>query len=88
MLGFTLFLLVQASGAQEEKLYTAVPHTKNGEFTAGIEGPACDKEGYLFAVNFEKQRTIGRVTPAGAGEVFVVLPEKAPATEFASTAKG
>lgn len=59
-----------------EQLYVASPLTKPGEFTAGIEGPACDREGNVYAVNFKKQQTIGRVTPDGKGEVYVTLPDE------------
>jgi gluconolactonase len=59
----------------EEPLFVARPLTRPHEFTSGIEGPACDADGDVFAVNFEKQGTIGRVTPRGAGEVFVQLPD-------------
>jgi sugar lactone lactonase YvrE len=48
-----------------------LPH---GSFTPGIEGPACDGEGNLYAVNFGRQGTIGVVTPQGQGYVFVELP--------------
>ncbi len=58
-----------------ETLFVATPLTPEGSFTAGIEGPACDAAGDIFAVNFERQGTIGRVTPDGRGEVFIVLPE-------------
>lgn len=44
-------------------------------FTQGIEGPACDKEGNLYAVNYERQGTIGKVTPEGECSVFLELPE-------------
>ena len=57
-------------------LLQAVPVTPDGLFTPGIEGPACDRDGNIFAVNFEKQQTIGRVTPEGKGEVWVTLPGK------------
>lgn len=46
----------------------------SGGFTSGIEGPAVDFEGNVYAVNFEKRGTIGKVTPEGIGEVFVDLP--------------
>ena len=58
----------------ESPLFTAVPVTRPGEFTPGIEGPACDANGNVFAVNFAQQGTIGRVSPDGLGEVFVRLP--------------
>jgi sugar lactone lactonase YvrE len=57
-----------------EELFVASPLTPEGQFTTGIEGPACDAAGNIYAVNFARQGTIGRVTPAGRGEVFVDLP--------------
>jgi sugar lactone lactonase YvrE len=58
----------------DEKFYLATPLTATNSFTAGIEGPACDRAGNIFAVNFAQQQTIGRTTPAGQSEVFVTLP--------------
>jgi sugar lactone lactonase YvrE len=49
--------------------------TPRNSFTDGIEGPACDAHGNLYAVNFAKQGTIGVITPDGVGYVFVELPE-------------
>lgn len=43
-------------------------------FTKGIEGPAVDSENNLYAVNFEKEGTIGIVDPAGKPSLFVTLP--------------
>jgi len=60
--------------AAEESLFVARPLTADNAFTIGIEGPACDAGGNIYAVNFERQQTIGRVTPDGKGEVFVELP--------------
>ena len=64
------------TAAEPEKLFVATPLTEPKLFTSGIEGPACDSEGNIFAVNFERQQTIGRVSPDGKGEVFVTLPGK------------
>lgn len=61
-------------GEAEEELFVARPLTAEGSFTGGIEGPACDAEGNLYAVNFERQQTIGRVTPEGKADIFVELP--------------
>lgn len=44
-------------------------------FTKGIEGPAVDKEGNLYAVNFREQGTIGVVAGNGNATIFVTLPE-------------
>lgn len=60
----------------QDKQTVATPLTAEGLFTAGIEGPACDREGNIYAVNFDKQQTIGRITPEGKGEVWVTLPGK------------
>lgn len=46
------------------------PHT----FTSGAEGPACDRDGNLYAVNYARQHTIGKVTPEGVCSVFLTLP--------------
>lgn len=59
----------------EEPLWTARPVTASGLFTTGIEGPACDPDGNILAVNYLKQGTIGRVSPNGSSELFVQLPE-------------
>jgi sugar lactone lactonase YvrE len=58
----------------EDQLFVAAPLTAEGSFTEGIEGPACDARGNVFAVNFSEQQTIGRVTPDGKGEIYVRLP--------------
>jgi len=62
--------------ASSEPLWTPRALTKPGEFTPGIEGPACDRDGNIYAVNFGKQQTIGKTTPDGRSEVFVTLPGK------------
>jgi sugar lactone lactonase YvrE/nicotinamidase-related amidase len=59
----------------EDPLWTPRAVTRPGEFTTGIEGPACDRDGNVFAVNYARQGTIGRVRPSGQGEVFVELPQ-------------
>lgn len=39
----------------------------------GMEGPACDREGNLYAVSYGRKGTIGRVRPDGTHELFVDL---------------
>lgn len=52
---------------------------ESAEFAAGftrrIEGPCCGPDGVLYAVNYEREGTIGRVLPDGTADVFVDLPE-------------
>ncbi len=57
-----------------ELLFISQEFTPVNGFTSGIEGPACDADGNLYAVNFERQHTIGKVTPDGEASVFVELP--------------
>ena len=45
----------------------------DNSFTQGVEGPAIDKHGNLYAVNFAKQGTIGKVSSQGNGEIFLTL---------------
>lgn len=77
-LSLSVLVLVLLSGqrAAAETLFVARPLTAAGEFTQGIEGPACDREGNVYAVNFGQQQTIGRVSPSGETELYVTLPGK------------
>ena len=47
-----------------------------GTFTKGIEGPAVDANGNLYAVNFQEEGTIGIVYENGEAELFTELPGK------------
>jgi len=66
--------LPKSAQAAEESLFVTRPLTAENSFTSGVEGPASDAQGNIYAVNFARQQTIGRVTPDGKGEVFVELP--------------
>lgn len=48
--------------------------TIEGSFTDGIEGPATDYLDNIYAVNFQEQGTIGKITPTGEASLFVKLP--------------
>lgn len=58
-----------------EELYKTRHFTDPGTFTSGVEGPAVDKQGNLYAVNYDRQHTIGKVTPEGEASVFVELSD-------------
>lgn len=68
-----LLLLTLSLPCSGEELFKAEPVTKPAEFTPGIEGPACDAAGNIYAVNFARQGTIGKVSPDGKGVVFIEL---------------
>jgi gluconolactonase len=69
-------LIIAKAALRDETLFVATPFTAESSFTVGVEGPACDSQGNVYAVNFERQQTIGKVTPDGKGTVFVELPGK------------
>lgn len=56
-----------------EKLFKPVQITPDNSFLAGIEGPACDRYGNLYAVKYQRKNTIGKVTPEGECSVFLEL---------------
>lgn len=71
-----------------EELYVATEFTPRGSFTDGIEGPACERAGNLYAVNFARQGTIGKVTPDGECSIFVELPEGSVGNGIRFTSQG
>lgn len=57
-----------------EVLFQSADFTKENIFTNNIEGPAFDKNGNLYVVNYEKDGTVGLVKDNGEAELFVTLP--------------
>jgi len=62
--------------SSSEKLFQSTDFTSANSFTSGAEGPAVDKDGVVYAVNFAHEGTIGKVSPTGEGSVFIELPNK------------
>jgi gluconolactonase len=50
-------------------------YVADGVFTQGIEGPAVDAQGNLYAVSFGKDGTIGIIDQKDNAQLFVQLPE-------------
>ena len=74
---FIAYSLTLLGCAQQNKIaetFKASTFTPEKSFTSGCEGPAVDKNGNIYAVNFLKEGTIGKVTPEGKPELFVELP--------------
>ena len=57
--------------------YANTPQTTDwmpeNSFTQGVEGPAVDKNGNLYAVNYSKEGTIGIVTAKNTAQIFLTL---------------
>jgi sugar lactone lactonase YvrE len=82
-------LVLSVRGADDkEELFVAKPLTEKNGFTPGIEGPGCDAQGNVYVVNYEKQQTIGKVTPDGKAEVWVTLPGKSTGNGIVFDRKG
>lgn len=60
----------------QNSLFIASDFTAENLFSKNIEGPAVDKDGKLFVVNYQKDGTIGLVKDNGTCEMYVELPEK------------
>jgi len=77
-MSLTLMLIcsVLFSNAQDANapLFKSSAFTALNGFTRGIEGPAVDRNGILYVVNFAKQGTIGHVNPDGSASLFIELP--------------
>src|SRR4051812_18202466 len=58
------------TGVFKSSLFTPV-----NSFTTGVEGPAVDKDGNVYAVNFDHDGTIGKITPDGKISIFIELPK-------------
>lgn len=59
----------------EKDFFVSEAFTASHGFTSGIEGPATDHQGNVYAVNYERRHTIGKVTPDGDCELWLELPE-------------
>lgn len=71
-----LFLCVLRVSAQDiQPLFQAQDFTGENLFSNNIEGPAFDKHGNLYVVNYQKDGTIGIVKPDGTVSLFLSLPE-------------
>jgi gluconolactonase len=72
-----LIALAGCAHATQASDFTVTALTAPHSFTPGIEGPAVDAAGTIYAVNFSRQQTIGAVEPNGAAQVYATLPGKA-----------
>lgn len=71
----TCVSLVTFAQQPSAELFKSSVLTPVNSSTSGVEGPAVDKGGTLYYVNFEHQGTIGQITPEGIASIFIELPE-------------
>ncbi|WP_105168693.1 SMP-30/gluconolactonase/LRE family protein [Pseudoalteromonas sp. T1lg23B] len=60
--------------AQAQPLYITQDWVGDKVFTQGVEGPAVDNNGVLYAVNYAEQGRIGKVTAKGQVSQLLSLP--------------
>jgi gluconolactonase len=82
------FVALQLVAQETIPLFKAEDFTKENIFSENIEGPAFDKHGNLYVVNFEKNGTIGIVVPTGDASLFLTLPEGSTANSIQFDKKG
>ena len=93
-LEFLIVILVVSCGETKkipvtQELFKSSVFTPANSFTSGAEGPAVDKDGILYAVNFSKEGTIGKVMPSSAeGSVFIELPNGSVGNGIRFSSKG
>jgi len=80
--GLGLFLTHCKPGEQKSETTATADTVKRAvvilppkTFTSGVEGPAVDQSGTLYAVNFASEGTIGMLDDKEQASLFVTLPE-------------
>lgn len=69
---FSALLSINSSG--QKQLFISEDLTAENLFSVNIEGPAFDKNGQLYVVNYKHDGTIGKVAPDGTCSLFIELP--------------
>jgi gluconolactonase len=77
----TLLIIIAAISCNEAQkpasskdMFKSSAFTPAKSFTAGAEGPAVDKDGNLYAVNFSREGTVAKISPDGQASIFLELP--------------
>jgi len=69
-----IFLYASLASNSFAENYKTTDWMPDNSFTKGVEGPAVDKMGNLFAVNFQEEGTIAKVTDKNTAGIFLKLP--------------
>jgi gluconolactonase len=89
-----LIVAIAASCNQAQKpaastdLFKSLALTPAKSFTGGAEGPAVDKDGNLYAVNFSREGTVGKISSGGEGSIFIELPNGSVGNGIRFSSKG
>jgi gluconolactonase len=83
-----IFIVACDNKKQEQDLYQSKELTPVNSFTKGAEGPAVDKDGNLYAVNYSKEGTVGKIISSGNSSVFIELPDSSVGNGIRFNSKG
>ncbi|MBO9632229.1 MAG: SMP-30/gluconolactonase/LRE family protein [Chitinophagaceae bacterium] len=75
MAALVITLAACAQTKASKELFKATILTPVNSFTSDVEGPAVDRNGVLYAVNFQTVGTIGKVAENGTASIYVTLPK-------------
>lgn len=75
MIYAALSFAASAQNSSSSELFKSSVLTPVNSFTTGVEGPAVDKSGIVYAVNLARQGTIGQIAPGGKTSIFIELPD-------------
>jgi sugar lactone lactonase YvrE len=75
MIYAALSFAASAQNSSSSELFKSSLLTPVNSFTNGVEGPAVDKSGIVYAVNLARQGTIGQIAPGGKTSIFIELPD-------------
>jgi len=84
----TLTLCAVSFAADKDEPFVAKPLTDKNSFTAGIEGPCCDKDGNLYLVALKAASDIAKVSPDGKVAVWIELDAKSSGNGIVFDKKG
>ena len=70
----TTMIISCSEPSKAPALFQSEAYTPVNSFTAGAEGPAVDIHNNLYAVNFEREGTIGIIDTSGIAKLFIELP--------------
>ncbi|MEG2067294.1 MAG: SMP-30/gluconolactonase/LRE family protein [Tannerellaceae bacterium] len=72
LLGLAASLTFTLTAQEQPETTDLLPE---GTFTKGMEGPAADASGNVYAVNYGREGTVGILHPDGTHACFLALPE-------------
>lgn len=81
-------IFVLWGGCTASRYFTPKDLTPENSFSSNCEGPNVDTVGNLYVVNYQKDGTVGLVTPDGKASVFVELPSGSTANAIRFDSKG